>query len=1159
MSRAIAPLTCAALFFFAAPAFSQESRASITGRVVDSSGGAIAGAKIQATNSETGVVVPAQSNESGAFLVPFLLPGKYKVTASQSGFKGWSRNDVELRVNDALALDIRLEVGALAETIEVHGGAPSLETADSSLGHVIDERRLTELPQRGGNPFELERLAPGVVNLTTLRIMKPSSPDGTSSISVNGSGNFQAQYNLDGVTDTTNDRGRGYARVAFIPPSASVTEFKMQANPYDASVGHTFGPVINVGTKSGSNGLHGSAYYWARNSALDAANFFDNKAGLKKAVYQDHRYGFNAGGPIEIPGLYHGRNKTFFMYAFEENRFGQPSTSNQTSTVPTATEKIGDFSGLLALGASYQIYNPFSTKPAPTAGRYVRDPIPGNIIPKNLLSTPGLALAALYPRPSQTPSTTDGRNNYYFPDVRQQIYDSHLVRVDHVFNPNHRMFLRLNHFGYTIPKDLLGIPATKEIFNQYNRGLALDDVIVLSASTVLNIRYGVTAADFPERRVTQGTGLTKIGFSPAFATLLDPTITPIPRVTVSGFATLSNWSDGDGSNNAITHNLVGDVTHLKGPHTLRFGADGRLFRTFANRVQTSIAPDLSFANTYTKGPQDNSTAASLGQEFAALLMGIPGGSMTRNPTATYAAQDKYAGVYLHDDWKVSSRLTLNMGLRYEMEWPLSERFNRLVGTFDPNATSPVAAQAIANYAKSPIPELPAAAFQVKGGLTFVNANGSGRSPYKGNHGEWLPRVGMAFQIDSKTVFRAGYGIYFNTLGVDTFIPIQSGFSQSTPIQASLDNGQTYPSLLANPLPNGLLPALGAGGGLATNLGQAVSAFDPNLQPPYSQRWSAGIQRSLPGRFVIDISYVGNRGTHLAALQNLNATPAQYLSKSPFRDQTAINSLTQQFASPFAGLNSVYTAQISRAALLVPYPEFGAITMNRSLGYSWYHALQSRVEHRFSKGYTVQVGYTWSKYMQATEFQNPTDTVPYRTISDSDRAHVFTTSGVWELPFGHGRHFGAATPKPVDFAFGGWQLNGTVVRQSGMPLGFGNALFLGDIHNISLPKDQRSPDQWFNTSGFNKVSAQQLANNLQTFPIRFSGIRSDGQATWNFSLIKNYKIRERVGMQFRAEVYNTMNHPSFSTPNTSPTNSSFGTSTAVDSEPRNWQFALKTTF
>jgi hypothetical protein len=384
--------------------------------------------------------------------------------------------------------------------------------------------------------------------------------------------------------------------------------------------------------------------------------------------------------------------------------------------------------------------------------------------------------------------------------------------------------------------------------------------------------------------------------------------------------------------------------------------------------------------------------------------------------------------------------------------------------------------------------------------------------------------------------------------VDTFIPQQAGFSQSTPIQASLDNGQTYQATLTNPLPTGLLPALGSAGGLATNLGQNISAFDPNVKPPYSQRWSIGVQRFLPGKFVLDVSYVGNRSTHLAVSQQANATPAQYLSTSPFRDQTAINSLTQSFTSPFAGLNSVFGSTITRATLLEPFPEFGTIAIQRSMGYSWYNSLQVKADKRLARGVSMQMGYTWSKYMQATEFQNASDSRPYRTISDSDRGQVFTLSGVWELPLFRKRRFG------------GWQLNGTAVRQSGTPLGFGNALFIGNVGDIPLSKDQRSVDRWFNTdAGFNKVSAQQLANNIQTFPIRFSGIRSDGQSTWNFSLFKDFKIAEKAKAQFRAEVYNSMNHPSFDVPNTTPTNSSFGAVTAVVSEPRNWQLALKLSF
>src|SRR5439155_286744 len=344
----------------------------------------------------------------------------------------------------------------------------------------------------------------------------------------------------------------------------------------------------------------------------------------------------------------------------------------------------------LALGAQYQIYNPFTTRAA-TAGRFQRDPFPGNVIPKSLLSPVGLNLAALYPLPSQA-STIDGRNNFFYPDVRQQLYDSYLTRFDHAFTHNHRLFLRMNHFAYEIPKNLLGIPATDEVFNQINRGIALDDVIVLNASMVLNLRYGLTSADFPERRVTQGTDLATVGFAPGLTSLLDPKTSTIPRVAVSGFATLSNWSDGDGANTALTHDWVADLTKLKGNQTFRLG---------------------------------------------------------------------------------------------------TERFDRLVGAFDTSASSPIAAQAIANYARNPIPELAPSAFAVKGGLTFVNQNGSSRSPYNGNNGDWLPRIGLAWQLAPQTVIRTGYGVYFGTIGVDTFIPIQSGFSQSTPIQATLDSGVTY--------------------------------------------------------------------------------------------------------------------------------------------------------------------------------------------------------------------------------------------------------------------------------------------------------------------------------------------------------------------------------
>ena len=349
-----------ALLGLSAPVAAQDARGSIGGRVTDAQDSLIQGARVTATNQQTGVSASAVTNESGAFRLPFLLSGLYRITVEMAGFRSYVRSEVELRVSDTLDLPIRLDVGNVADTIEVKGGTPLLDTAGASVGQVMDAKRLEDLPQRGGNPLELVRLAPGTANLTSLRVMKLSSPAATSQNTVNGTGTFATQFNLDGVNNSSNDQGRGYARVNFIPPSAAVTEFKMQSNPYDATVGHVFGPVVNVSTKGGTNDFHGGLYYWAKNSAFDAVNFFDNKAGNGKVQYGDHRYGATVGGPVVIPRLYDGHNKTFFHYSWEGSTFGQPATTNQVSTVPTAAERAGDFSALLKLGGNYQIYNPFT-------------------------------------------------------------------------------------------------------------------------------------------------------------------------------------------------------------------------------------------------------------------------------------------------------------------------------------------------------------------------------------------------------------------------------------------------------------------------------------------------------------------------------------------------------------------------------------------------------------------------------------------------------------------------------------------------------------------------------------------------------------------------------------------------------------------------------
>jgi len=545
-------------------------------------------------------------------------------------------------------------------------------------------------------------------------------------------------------------------------------------------------------------------------------------------------------------------------------------------------------------------------------------------------------------------------------------------------------------------------------------------------------------------------------------------------------------------------------------------------------------------------------------------------------------QEKYFGIYLHDDFKLSSKLTLNLGLRWELETPLTERFDRLVAGFANDQSNPIEAQAKTNYAKNPIPELPVDQFKVLGGLTFVSTGGIGRSPYKGEKNNFQPKVGFAYQLLPKTILRGGYGVFHDTIGVNSNTGIQTGFSQSTPIQASLDNGQTYIADVTNPLPTGLRPVVGAAGGLMTNIGQDLTFYDQNLLQPFAERWSFGIQQMLPWQFMIEATYVGNRGTRLGVTRNINVTPAQYLSTSPTRDQKTIDFLGASFKSPFSGIDPIFGANMSRGGLLRPYPQFGNINVEQPIGRSIYHSMQNRIERRFSQGFTFQLAHTWSKLMEATEFLNATDPVPYYSIAGFDRPHRIAGSGIWEIPVGRGRKFGTALPSVVNGIIGGWQISGIYQTQSGAALGFGNAILKGNLKDIELPKSQQTIDRWFNNGWdyptgdprnidpatgklfpnklYEVASSAQLGSNIRTFPLRFSGVRGDDQVRWDFSFIKNFQIHEDTRIEFRAETYNAFNQVSFGNPNTTTTSGSFGKVTSVVSPSgRSWQFALKAVF
>jgi len=468
-----------------------------------------------------------------------------------------------------------------------------------------------------------------------------------------------------------------------------------------------------------------------------------------------------------------------------------------------------------------------------------------------------------------------------------------------------------------------------------------------------------------------------------------------------------------------------------------------------------------------------------------------------------------------------------------------------------------------NYAQNPIAQVPASQFKVSGGLTFAGVGGMPRGLWHTSTKEFMPRVGFAYSIRPTTVLRGGYGIYYEPLGVMNINVNQSGFSSSTAFVGSIDNGQTYTANLTNPFPGGFVMPVGAANGASTFLGQSISFFNPGLTNPYMQRWQFALQQQLPGKALLELSYVGNRGTRLRATQDLNPVPRQYYSTLPARDQTTINFLGAAVPNPFYPLlpsTNLAATTVATSQLLKPYPQFSGVTAVMNSGFSWYHGLQVRTEKRLSAGLSAQYSFSWSKFMQAISYLNSTDPRPEKVISDLDRPFRSTVSCVYELPFGKGKPLGAAANKAVSRMISGWQVQGVYTNQSGAPLGFGDALLLpGEtMANVLLPASQRSIGEWFNVSAFNRTSSQQLASNIITLSSAFSQVRAPGVNNFDLSAIKNTRIRERLGLQFTAEFINALNHPQFTAPNTTPTSSAFGQVTGSFTWQRIIEFGLKIT-
>ena len=1156
-------------------AVAQESRGAIGGTVTDTSGAAVPGVSLAIVNADTNLEVRTVSDATGNYNLLYLPAGRYSLTAELQGFKKIARGGIEVRVGDRLTLNLKLEPGELRETVEVSAVTPLLDSASGSAGQVIDAKRIALLPLSDGNPFVLARLAPGIAYTGDLKFSRPFDNAGTGTFTSDGApGNNE--FTVDGSPNLIHGK-----RVGYVPPSDAVEEFKVETASYDAQQGHSAGANVNVVMKSGTNKFRGTLYEFYRDEKLSANDFFLNKAGRDRAPLDYNRFGGSLGGPIVLPG-YNGKDKTFFFLSYEGifDEFPEPGQF----TVPTDAMRRGDFSSLLSQGVV--IYDPL-TAVRRADGRIERQPFPGNIIPANRISPIAQNYMKLYPAPNQA-GDAQGRNNYIGPNGRGDDFHALSGRIDHKLSNRNRAFLRYswndrveNRGAWT--GEIGGVTPTGNYLYRVNHNATYDHVYTHSASTLLNVRVGFSR--FEEPNVRQHEGLfdpKSLGFSAQTSSLFGDA-SYVPRFEIDQMSVLGDSLGATRYTNV--YSVQPTLTKIKGSHSVRLGYDFRVHQDNATNPGHA-AGRYDFNTNFTRQLDNSPSAPGVGQQMAAFLLGQPtGGLIDRNPTR--ANQAYYHGVFLQDDWRVNSKLTLNLGLRYDYESPITERYNKSVRGFDPALASPIAAQAQAAYARAPIPEVPASAFRVQGGLLF--ADDSHRGQYQADKNNIQPRVGFAYRMNDKTVVRGGWAIYTVPNLLETFN--QSGYSQATNLVPTLDTGLTFIANLTSPFPTGVTDPPGAAEGAGTFLGRGLGGTDSHVfldgvrKSEMAMRWSLGFQRELPGQWVFEASYVGNRGydltTNTADGTNsrnyieLNSVPQQYLSTSPVRDNNTINFLTANVTNPFQNLlpgTGANGATIQRQQLLRPYPQFTDIRTERRDGTSSYQAAQLRLEKRFTGGYTVLAGYTWSRFTERNVLLNGTDTEPQEYLSGADIPHRLVLSGIYELPFGKGKHF--EMDGLANSLFGGWSAQAIFNVQSGRPLNFGNVYFSGDP--ASLKASYEDPNKVFDTSGFYFHDAPvqrngvddpalqradqriRLANNVRTFPLR-PGIRGPSYYFLDWSLIKSVTFSDDFRLQLRFEAINGLNHPVFENPNTDPTNAAFGTSTGQFNIPRNFQLGVRLFF
>jgi hypothetical protein len=1119
-----------------ASAFAQQAVGTISGTITDQQDAVVPGAAIQVRNAGTNAVFETKSDDRGFYTAPSLSVGDYTLTVTAAGFKRSVRSGITLQVNQNAQVNIVLDVGQVAESVEVQAEAPLVDTGSATLGTVIENRRVRDLPLNGRNALALTLLTAGVVsNAGPTNSGFGDRGVQISSISINGSPNSMNAQMLDG-----NNNILSYVGEVGVPPAVdAVEEFKVQSGTMSAEYGFTAGGAINLVTKSGTNQFHGTLYEFLRNDKFDARNTFASR----KLPLRYNQYGGSLGAPII-------KNRTFGFFNYEEYRLR--SSTPRISSVPIEEWRNGDFRNLrTAQGQQIQLFDPATTRPNPNGPGQVRDPFPNNIIPSNRFDPITRKILDFWPLPNQAPINSFTQSqNYQDQSLTKTNWNQLNARVDHRFTDSNSMFFRYTGVQHdTAGNSIYTDPTVGQDRHdiQTNRNVMVSDTHTFGPTLLNNLRVGLMRQVFNFAAVNAGQDWpSRLGLPPSVPNDQFPQI-------AFGFGTIGGQAYG--TRGSLNWDIQDTLTWIVKSHTLKFGYNHRLLQG-SNQQGSALSGNYTFGGL-TTNPQ---ATAGTGSDLAQFLLGAvaSGASIDRILGNTF--QGYAASAFVQDDWRITRRLTVNLGLRYDFQQKPYERNNGQIN-FDPDATIP--------------------GNGLKGAVVYAGVDGQPRTFLGEDHNDFGPRIGFAYDMfgTGKTVFRGGYGIFYPSIFFRTFMGNTQLFSTTT---TSYTSSPGFPAFqFSNGLPTPPLQSPGAAAGPGALLGQGVSLVEEDPTTPITQQWNASIQQQI-GTWMFDVTYAGNKGNHFAAsnydLNQIDPRVRQELGLA----------LSTPVPNPYAGMvpGGLGAATITRERSLMPFPYYSSVNVrNPRLGNYLSHQLQINITKRMAHGLLVNLAFTGGKKIsdsnlvpidfgtlapleQVTEngYQDGLyNRAANKSVDPGDVSKRAVISALYELPFGPGKALNpsnAAVRKLVS----GWQINTIGVMQTGIPLIIrGASNFAANRPNStgeSAKLDNPTRERWFNTEAFVNPPDYQFGNIGRTLP----DVRTPGTVNFDLSLIKDTKITEHVNLQFRAESFNFLNHVNLSGPNVTFTpgtngknaNANFGTISSARDARIN-QLALKIIF